>query len=143
MSHDADDVASVRNWLSGWGRLVAAVEPDVAADLFDPNVVGFGTRAAVARGRNALVDDQWRHVWPNIDGFAFDADGADVWVSPDRLQAVIAASWTSEGRAADGTRSSRPGRATVTLHRPTTGDPWRGVHTHFSLIPIDPGTHVH
>lgn len=142
MNDDTGDEASVRAWLSGWGRLVAAVEPDEAAELFDPDVVGFGTRAAIARGRDALVATQWRHVWPNIGGFAFDADGAEVWVSPDRLLAVIAAEWTSHVRDAGRNRSPRPGRATVTLRRTTHDDPWLGVHTHFSLVPTDPGTDV-
>ena len=36
----------------------------------------------------------------------------------------------------DGTWVDRPGRATVVLRRSSTGDPWMGTHTHFSLVPV-------
>ncbi len=134
------DTTSVRQWLAGWGAEVAAVDFDTASGRFDTDVVGFGTKAAVARGLSDLRSEQWQHVWPAIDDFRFHADEADVWVSPDRLQAVIAADWSSTGTAPDGATLTRPGRATVVLVRATAGDPWLGVHTHFSLVPLDPGT---
>lgn len=130
-----DDDTSVRDWLRRWGALVDAAEMDAARPLFDAEVIGFGTRASVAVGLDELVETQWRHVWPVLDRFAFDADGAHVLVSPDRLQAVIATSWTSVGPRPDGTVGPRPGRATVVLRRDDPGTSWLGVHTHFSLVP--------
>lgn len=134
------DEASVRSWLAGWGAEVARVDFDAAEPRFADDVVGFGTKATMARGRSSLRAEQWSHVWPHIDDFRFDAEQGDVWVSPDRLQAVIAAAWHSTGRAADGGSFPRGGRATVVLSRATLDAPWLGLHTHFSLAPIDPGT---
>lgn len=137
-----DDERDVRAWLADWGAEVAARRFDVAARRFRADVVGFGTRATVARGLDALQRDQWRHVWPAIDDFAFDAAGADVWVSADRCQAVVAGAWTSLGRTAEGATFPRGGRATVVLQRHDPAAPWLGVHTHFSLEPVGPGTHT-
>lgn len=131
---------SVRDWLGGWGAEVAAVDFDTAEPRFRADVVGYGTRATVARGLDALRRDQWSHVWPAIGEFAFDVDGADVWISPDEQQAVIGAPWSSVGFDADGHSHSRDGRATIVLVR--DNDSWVGVHTHFSLAPIDPGTYT-
>lgn len=97
---------------------------DTASTMFDPAVVGFGTRAEVAVGLDELRTQQWGHVWPAITNFAFDVDGATTQVSDDGSQGVIWATWSSEGRR---------GRATVVLVR--RQDAWLGVHTHFSLRP--------
>jgi ketosteroid isomerase-like protein len=134
------DERTVREWLAGWGSEVAAVDFDTAEPRFADDVVGFGTKATVARGRTRLRAEQWSQVWPHIDGFRFDAEGGDVWISPDRLQAVIAAEWHSTGRTPDGDTFPRGGRATVVLMRRTLDEDWLGVHTHFSLRPLDPGT---
>lgn len=112
---------------------------DEAVQRFDEDVIGFGTKEAVARGRDKLRHDQWEGVWPRISGFAFDSEGADVWVGPDGLMAVIAAGWDSRGRNADGTEFPRSGRASAVLRRDTVGDPWLCMHTHFSLVPTDGG----
>jgi hypothetical protein len=128
--HDVDDDRSVRAWLAEWGERVAGVDIEGARPLFDPDVVGFGTRAEVAVDLERLVADQWAHVWPSISGFAFDVDGARVLLAGDGRQAVIATTWTSVGPG-----GQRPGRATVVLRRPDRASPWRGIHTHFSLTP--------
>ena len=140
MSDLATDERSIRDWLSGWGSEVAAVDFDTAEHRFADDVVGFGTRATVARGRSNLRADQWSHVWPAIADFRFDADGADVWVSPDRCMAVIGAEWHSTGRTEQGDTFPRGGRATVVLTRDEPDVSWSGRHTHFSLEPLDPGT---
>ena len=136
----ASDERAVRDWLAGWGDEVARVDFDTAEQRFAATVVGFGTKATVAHGLTALRAEQWSHVWPHIDDFRFDAEAGDVWVSSDRLQAVIAAEWHSTGRAADGGSFPRGGRATIVLARDAVDGPWLGVHTHFSLRPLDPGT---
>lgn len=134
---DDDDV---RRWLAGWGAEVAAVDFDLAERRFADDVVGFGTRASVARGLDNLRSDQWSHVWPAIRDFRFDSDGADVWISPDRCMAVIGTEWHSTGRTEDGTSFPRGGRATVLLTRHDPDGAWLVRHTHFSLQPLDPGT---
>jgi ketosteroid isomerase-like protein len=129
------DDRSLRSWLRQWGDAVAGADIDAALPLFTSDVIGYGTRAEVAVGLEQLVAEQWRHVWPAIDGFAFDVDGAVLYVSGDHLQGVIATTWTSRGPRPDGTLGPRPGRATVVLQRRSLDAPWRGVHTHFSLAP--------
>jgi ketosteroid isomerase-like protein len=139
--HDRGGVdGEVRSWLRAWGAEVAARDFDAAERRMALDVIGFGTRAAVARGLAALRSSQWEHVWPAIDGFVFDADTADVWASPDGRQAVIGAAWRSVGRTESGRTFPREGRATVVLTRDEPDSPWLGRHTHFSLQPVDPGT---
>lgn len=137
---DQETDESVRTWLADWGAEVATVDFDRAEHRFSDDVVGFGTRATVARGRGDLRTDQWSHVWPAIDDFRFDAAGADVWVSPDGRMAVIAAEWHSRGKSELGETFPRSGRATVVLTRDGVDVAWSGRHTHFSLQPLDPGT---
>lgn len=132
----------IRQWLAGWGTEVASLDFDTAEGRFADDVVGFGTRATVARGRAALRSDQWQHVWPAIDGFRFDVDEADVWIADDASMAVIAAPWYSVGKTPDGTSFPRGGRATVVLTRDASSGGWSGRHTHFSLEPVDPGTYI-
>lgn len=139
-SDEATVIDGVRRWLAEWGDEVAARDFDTAERRFADDVVGFGTRATVARGLGALRSDQWQHVWPAIDGFGFDVDEADVWVADDRSTAVIAAPWHSTGKTAQGTTFPRGGRATVVLTR--AEGRWVGRHTHFSLEPLDPGTYT-
>lgn len=145
-SHNGDndkipDIDSVRAWLADWGREVGAVDFDRAEGRFSPDVVGFGTKATSAAGRDALRSEQWEQVWGAIDDFRFEADAAAVWVSPDRRMAVIGAAWTSLGRTAAGGRFPRNGRASVVLERTDPESPWIGVHTHFSREPDGPGTY--
>ena len=87
---DGDD-ASLREWLGAWGDCVARADFAAARPLFDPSVTGFGTYAGAVAGLDRLEAEQWRHVWPSISGFRFDADGAQLLVSGDRTQAVIVA----------------------------------------------------
>ena len=140
MTDEGIDEQAVRAWLAEWGDEVAAVDFDSAERRFADDVVGFGTRATIARGRAELRGTQWSHVWPAIADFRFDVDGADVWVSPDRRMAVIGAEWHSTGRTERGDTFPRGGRATVALTREALDAAWSGRHTHFSLRPSDPGT---
>src|SRR5690606_17998733 len=104
-----DENQDLLDWLSEWGRCVAAVDFDTAATLFDPEVVGFGTRADVATGIGELRQEQWGQVWPNITEFAFHVDQATAHASYDGTLGTIWTTWSSKGRQ---------GRATVVLHRP-------------------------
>ena len=136
---DPPDTESIEStvgaWIAAWGAEVAGVDLSTARRRFSPDVVSFGTFAEVVHGLDELEDQQWRNVWPRIDGFAFRVDELVVIASPDGRQAVAVVPWDSVGRADDGTPFARPGRATVVLRRDSPGDPWLGVHTHFSLVP--------
>jgi ketosteroid isomerase-like protein len=129
----ADDEQSVRDWIDAWGAEVAAVDLAAGRRRFADDVSAFGTHADVVVGRDALEAAQWSRIWPAIEDFAFLTDQLQAIVSPDRLQAVAVVGWTSRGVAQDGSRFDRPGRATVVLRRDRVGEPWVGVHTHFSL----------
>jgi ketosteroid isomerase-like protein len=127
--------SSVREWVRAWGEEVAAVEMAAARRRFAPDVVAFGTYAEVVHGLDALESQQWRNVWPTIEGFSFRVDELVVIVSPDGCQAVAVVPWDSVGRDDAGVSFPRPGRATVVLRRESPDAPWLGVHTHFSLVP--------
>lgn len=124
---------SVRAWLAAWGDEVATVALGAARTRFAPDVVAFGTHADVVVGIDALHEEQWSRVWPNIADFGFLLDDLVVLASPDQHQAVAVVGWTSTGFAVDGTPFERPGRATIVLSRDDLDAPWYGTHTHLSL----------
>jgi ketosteroid isomerase-like protein len=132
------DVDGIADWFSTWDKLVDAVDFVPARALFDPDVIGFGTRMDTVVGLDNLERDQWRRVWPTIDGFRFDLSTLECLVSPDRLQGVGIVVWTSTSYHEDGTPFARPGRATVIFRRDRTGADWKGIHTHISLNPGTP-----
>lgn len=123
----------VHEWLDDWEDCIRQCDFERGRLLFDLDVMSFGTRAAVALGLDELEGHQWRRIWPFIDDFRFDRNTMRIASSPDDLFATLALTWSSN--AFDEKRASfvRPGRATVVLKRSTTGEPWRAVHTHFSL----------
>jgi ketosteroid isomerase-like protein len=137
---DAELVESVREWMRAWGAEVAGVDIAAARRRFSPDVVAFGTYAEVVRGLDDLERQQWRNVWPQIEGFAFRLDELVVIPSADGRQAVAVVPWDSVGRSDDATKFARPGRATVVLQRESADTPWLGVHTHFSLAPTNPSS---
>ncbi|CAN5643455.1 hypothetical protein BH24ACT5_BH24ACT5_06040 [soil metagenome] len=134
-SPDDDVTLSVRKWVAAWGAEVAGVDMATARARFSPDVVSFGTHAGMVHGIDALHDQQWSNIWPQISEFEFLLDELSVLASPDGLQAVAVVPWSSMGRNPAGDISDRPGQATVVLRRATADDAWLGVHTHFSLRP--------
>jgi hypothetical protein len=64
-------------------------------------------------GRDLAETNQWRNVWPTIDGFVWRLDGVKALVSPDRLFAVGLGVWDSTGYLPDGKPFDRRG----TRHR--------------------------
>ena len=78
------------------------------------------------------MENQWKQVWPSIEGFRFDTASMRATVSPDGRLAALAVTWTSTGFDRDGEPFDRPGRATLVLAREPPA-PWRGIHAHFSL----------
>jgi ketosteroid isomerase-like protein len=130
--------AAIRNWFSSWGDMVANVDFVSARALFHEDVIGFGTYMDVVRGLDRLESQQWRSIWPTIEGFTFLVDQLVVDVSEDGKQAYGIVPWTSTGFHEDGTSYVRPGRATVLFKRNAVTDPWRAIHTHISLAPGTP-----
>jgi hypothetical protein len=124
--------AELISWVETFGEHVRQREFDDAADQFDAGVVSFSSLRDVVVGLPELVEDQWKQVWPSIEGFRFDTDRLEAFVSPDGELAAVAVTWTSTGFARDGGLFDRPGRATLVLGRAAPAV-WRGLHAHFSL----------
>lgn len=129
----SDVRAEVGAWLDEFSDEVANLRFDDAATRFRPDVVSFSSFRDVVTGIDQFVNAQWRSVWPSMIDFRLETDKMQVTVSPDELMAAVACTWTSTGFDPDGTPFDRPGRCTVVLERDGPGDPWLGVHGHFSL----------
>ncbi len=127
-------VEPLRAWFRTWGGCVAAVDFASARPLFTDDVVGMGTHVAFVHGLDDLEREQWRNVWPNIEGFRFEVE--ELVGSIDGKRAWAAVPWSSTGFHENGAPFDRPGRATVTFI--ASGSAWLGTHTHFSLRPGTP-----
>jgi ketosteroid isomerase-like protein len=133
-----EDRRTIAHWFARWGDLVANVDFRQAREMFVEDIVSFGSKVEMVVSREALEAQQWRAIWPSIEDYRYDLDTLEVVVSPDRLMAMGAVIFRSTGLHQDGSRFSRPGRATVTLMRTTLDAPWLGTHTHVSLTPGTP-----
>jgi ketosteroid isomerase-like protein len=131
---DPQDLALVRDWFRELSEHVQAVDFAAARHLFAEDFIAFGTYSDFVYGRDHAEANQWRKVWPTIDGFVWRLDDAKALVSPDRLFATGMAVWDSTGYQPDGTPFDRLGRATVVFARDKVGDPWIATHTHMSLF---------
>ena len=116
MADDPEDVAGVRAWFETLAAHVRDVDFVGARPIFAPDMIAFGTFTDFMTGRDAAEQQQWRNVWPHIDGFRWRPDIRAI-VSPDRLQAVGMGIFNSTGYRQDGTPYDRPGRATVVFVR--------------------------
>ncbi|SED26802.1 Ketosteroid isomerase homolog [Rhizobiales bacterium GAS188] len=136
ISHaDSDaDLERVKAWFGELARHVRAVDFAAARHLFDQDFLAFGTFSNFVIGREPAERDQWRKVWPTIDGFTWRLEEVKALVSPDRLFAVGLAVFDSTGYHADGRPFDRAGRATVSFARARTEDPFVATHTHMSLF---------
>jgi ketosteroid isomerase-like protein len=131
---DPTDHALVRDWFRELAEHVCAVDFAAARHLFAEDFIAFGTYSDFVPGRDNAEANQWRKVWPTIDGFSWRLDDVQALVSPDRLFAVGMAVWDSTGYHPDGTPFERPGRATCSFKRGAVGEPWMATHTHMSLF---------
>ena len=131
---DPEDLERIRAWFGDLATHVSAVDFEGARPLFDDEFLAFGTVASFVAGQEQVEMNQWRKVWPNIEGFRFRLDDIRAFVSPDRLFAVGLAIFDSTGFHEDGTAYPRPGRATVSFERKKVGDPFVANHTHMSLF---------
>ncbi len=126
------ELIDLKRWLSEFADAVREKDFAHGRELFDDNVVAFGTFAESIRGLDELVERQWAVIWKNTDGFRFDLDDFTGEISGS--VAWAAARWHSTGIHKDGRTFPRSGRATFVLSR--HGDMWKAVHSHHS---IDPG----
>jgi ketosteroid isomerase-like protein len=134
-----EDRRSISEWFVNWARLVAAVDFKRVRELFTEDAIAFGSKVEMMISREALEQEQWRAVWPTMEGYRYDLSTLEIAISPDRLMAMGAATFHSVGLHADKkTRFDRPGRATATLMREAVGKPWTCTHSHVSLKPGTP-----
>ena len=124
----------IRGWLMIWQSMIRDCRYDAARELFDDEVVSFGTVTDRMEGLDALEVQQWRKVWDNTQNFSFDFDTLSLNVSDDEKLVVCTVLWSSETRPdADGNCKLRKGRATLALSRP--GKHWKALHSHLSITP--------
>jgi ketosteroid isomerase-like protein len=133
-----EDRRSIAGWFERWAELVANVDINRVRELFAEDAFAFGSKVEMARSREILEAEQWRQVWPTMEGYRYDLDTLELSVSPDRLMATAAAIFRSTGFYKDGSKFDRPGRVTVALFRESVGTPWYAAHTHVSLKPGTP-----
>ncbi len=55
------DETAIADWFAAWDKLFDGVDFVPARELFDPCVIGFGTRMDTVKGLDLLERDQWRH----------------------------------------------------------------------------------
>ncbi len=125
---------AVREWFALMERFCATVDYDSAETIFAEDVVSFGTKMDIVRGRKSLREGQWESIWGNIRNFKMDLENIHAGGSGDQAWGVV--TWTSIGFDGRHQPFYRPGRATVTLER--RDGVWLAVHSHFSLNPGTP-----
>jgi ketosteroid isomerase-like protein len=123
-------------WLTEMQSCIRERDFARARAIFSPDVVGFGSRASLLAGLDALERNQWRHVWPAIQDFTFQSADLACGMSGELIW--IACLWTSKGRGADGTWQPRPGRMSAVLRQ--IDGRWLAVHTHHSVAPTGAST---
>jgi ketosteroid isomerase-like protein len=125
----------VQAWLTEFEAKVRSRDFEGGRSLFEPSVLGYGSRLTQAEGLDPLVAGQWKRVWPNIEGFRFLRESMRVFGDPSAGTLSVALSWTSTGISPEGERYERPGRCTLVLQRGGNGE-WRCAHSHYST-PLD------
>ena len=133
LNNNNKDYTSIKLWYSEWENYVQNKNYSSAMNLFENDVVSFGTWMNVVQGLDQLQSNQWKNIWPTISKFRFLTDTLFIQLSPDKLFANSIIIWDSIGYKNDGNSFERTGRATVTLKRENFNSNWKGIHTHFSL----------
>ena len=106
-----EDRRTIAEWFVNWARLVAAVDFKRVRELFTEDAIAFGSKVEMMTSREALEQEQWRAVWPTMEGYRYDLSTLEIAISPDRLMAMGAAIFHCVGLHADKTtRFDRPGR---------------------------------
>ncbi|MFC7554465.1 hypothetical protein ACFQU7_23050 [Pseudoroseomonas wenyumeiae] len=117
---DLQDHALVRDWFRELSDHVQAVDFAAARHLFADDFIAFGTYSNFVPGRDNAEANQWRKVWPTIDGFTWRLDDVQALVSPDRLFAVGMAVWIPPATC----RMARPSTARAAPPAPSRGRRW-------------------
>jgi ketosteroid isomerase-like protein len=123
---------AIIDWLTAWQRAINARDYENGALLFDEDVIAFGTYSDAMRGRDNLVELQWREMWPYIADFRFATDEVTVLGAEGEPLQVVVCPWTSLGISPDGATFPRAGRCTIALRTSDRGA-LLAVHTHFSM----------
>lgn len=131
------DSRSIAAWFDTMQEFVVNQDYAAARNMFDANVIGFGSRTAV-EGIDFLERDQWRLVWPKLKSFTFDVAQGRIVFSDDGSMAMAAVPWSSVGETETGGAFDRPGRATVVFRQDADAGDWRAIHIHFSLATEPP-----
>ena len=127
------DHVSIQFWYLEWEKYVQNKNYSSAMELFENNVVSFGTWMDIVQGLEKLCNHQWKNVWPTITNFEFLTDTLFIQISSDSLFANTILVWNSVGYTEQGNSFERTGRATVVLKKLNKNSNWKGIHTHFSL----------
>lgn len=122
----------IRQWLEDFADCVRRADYDRAGEMFDEQVVGFGTYARMLIGRDALIEGQWKKIWGCTKGFHFLLDEAHLDIKD--TVAWVASPWVSQGRDGDGRWYDRHGRCTLILTK--AGGKWLCIHSHYSRQPV-------
>ena len=133
-SAEGAELEAIRAWFRRLAEHVEAKDFAGARSLFAPETVAFGTFSDFLAGRDAVEREQWRKVWPYIEGFHWRAGEIRGMVSSDGLSALGMGCFESTGYDRRGVPYHRPGRATVALTRQSASAPWVACHTHMSLF---------
>jgi ketosteroid isomerase-like protein len=134
LTRATEATSTIVEWLQTWQSAINKRAYEVARQMFDPSVLGFGTRKEVVHGLDDLEHLQWRPTWPRIERFRFDVGQLQILLNDHDIIAA-ATTWTSLGIRDDGSRFDRAGRMTVILRHDQDADAWKAIHTHFSITP--------
>ncbi len=129
---------SVKAWLNNFARCVQTQDFKQGRRFFHRKVYCFGSKAAVCKSLDQLVNRQWKMIWPNIEGFCFNLKQVHYQISGDQCMACIMAPWNSMGFHKNGKTFQRRGRVTILLTRKSAENRWQATYTHYSLYPGTP-----
>lgn len=125
------DNAPISEWLREFAGYVRDVDYEAGQGLFADDVIAFGTVSRRAETLEELVENQWKHVWGQTEGFHFDLETAKIEVCGSI--AWVAVTWESRFLDRSVSPNERSGRATIILR--CSDGKWEATHTHFSMSP--------
>ncbi|MGJ8654302.1 MAG: YybH family protein [Opitutaceae bacterium] len=121
----------ITEWLCEFARYVREVDYVAGQDLFAADVIAFGSVSRRAETLEDLVENQWKRVWGQTEGFHFDLATARIEVSGSMAWAAV--NWESRFIDRSVPTIERSGRATIALR--CRAGKWQATHTHFSMSP--------
>ena len=91
------DYNLIKIWFENWGRLVSSLDFSSAAQMFEKDVVAFGTWMDTVESVKNRIESQLKRIWRTIKDFRFLTETLQIHISPDRLFAVAILVWNSTG----------------------------------------------